>query len=86
MDRCLRSDLGRDRVGRDLLRRDLLVDLADLEGAEGLEEAGAVVAARGVRELEQLLGELAVELGRGVREVALDVDELLEVVELYFVF
>ena len=41
----------RDRVRGDLLGGDLLVDLADLERAEGLEEAGAVVRARGVREL-----------------------------------
>merc|ERR1740130_1272413 len=77
-----RSFLGRDRVRGDLLGGDLLVDLAGLERAEGLEEAGAVVRARGVRELEHLLRELAVELGGSVGEVRLDVDELLEVVEL----
>ena len=58
------------------------VDLAELERREGLEEARAVVGAGGVGELEHLLGELAVELGARVREVRLDVDELLQVVEL----
>ena len=47
---------------RQLDLRDFLVDLTDLESAESLEEAGAVIRARGVGELEHLLGELAVEL------------------------
>ena len=45
---------------------ELLVDLADLEGAQGLHEAGAVVRARRVLVLDDLLGQLAVELGARV--------------------
>merc|ERR1719171_2349073 len=58
--RCLRLH-GRalGHLDVDLLAREVLVHLADLERRERLEEAGAVV-----------------------REVRLDVDELLEVVEL----
>ena len=59
----------------------LLVELADGEGGEGLHEAGAVVGAGGVSEGKHGLGELAVELGGGVGELGLDVDELLDVVE-----
>ena len=55
--------------------------LPDLECCECLEESGAIVAPRCVGKFEHLLGELAVELRSGVREVTLDVDELLEVVE-----
>merc|ERR1719258_207607 len=66
----------------DLDARELLVELADLEGRKRLEESGAVVRARRVAHLDHLLRELAVELRRRVREGGLDVDELLEVVEL----
>ena len=66
----------------DLSLSNALVELAHLEAAEGLEEAGAVVGARAVLVLEHLLGDLAIELGGGVGEVGLDVDELLELVEL----
>ena len=45
---------------------ELLVDLTDLEGAEGLHEAGAVVRAGRVLVLHDLLGQLAVELGARV--------------------
>merc|ERR1711918_80908 len=66
---------------RDLLAGEVLVHLADLERRERLEEARAVVRAGRVGVLEHRLRELAVELGARVGEVALDVDELLEVVE-----
>ena len=59
----------------------LLVELADGEGGKGLHEAGAVVGAGGIGEGEHGLGELTVELGGGVGELGLDVDELLDVVE-----
>ena len=109
--RRLRRDLGR-RLNLDLDARELLVELADLERRERLEEAcaerwsddtaavslarrvddveaarhrlearfprrvrtRAVVRARRVAHLDHLLRELAVELGRRVREVGLDVD------------
>ena len=45
---------------------ELLVDLTDLERAQGLHEAGAVVRAGSVLVLDDLLRELAVELGAGV--------------------
>ena len=71
--RRLRRDLGR-RLNLDLDARELLVELADLEGRKRLEESGAVVRAGAVAHLDHLLRELAVELRRGVREVRLDVD------------
>ena len=51
------------------LRGDLLVDLADLERAQRLHEAGAVVRARRVLVLDDLLGQLPVELGAGVAQL-----------------
>ena len=48
---------------------ELLVDLADLEGAKRLHEAGAVVRAGRVLVLDDLLGELAVELGARVAQL-----------------
>ena len=71
--RRLRRDLGR-RLDLYLDARELLVELADLERRERLEESRAVVRAGAVAHLDHLLRELAVELGRRVREVALDVD------------
>ena len=71
--RRLRRDLGR-RLNLDLDARELLVELADLERRERLEESRAVVRARRVAHLDHLLRELAVELRRRVREVGLDVD------------
>ena len=56
--------------GDDLLLGDALVELAHLEAAEGLEEAGTVVGAGAVLVLEHLLGDLTVELGGGAGEVA----------------
>jgi hypothetical protein len=73
------SSLGRHR--RDLLLDDLLVHLADLESADGLEQARAVGGPGERRVLEHLLRDLAIELGRRLRQVRLDVDELLEFVE-----
>lgn len=61
---------------------DLLVQLSQLEGNESLQEAGSVVGSRGVAELQDVLSQLSVELGSDVAQVALHVDELLEVVEL----
>lgn len=51
-------------------------------GGRGQGRTGAVLAAWEGRVGEHLLGDLSVELGRGVAEVALHVDELLEVVKL----
>lgn len=65
-----------------LLGADLLVQLSDLEADDGLEEARPVVAAGEVGVLQHLLRDLAVELGRDVAQVALHVDELLELVKL----
>ena len=48
---------------------ELLVDLADLEGAKRLHEAGAVVRAGRVLVLDDLLGQLAVELGARVAQL-----------------
>ena len=76
----LRRDLGR-RLNLDLDARELLVELADLERRERLEESGAVVGARRVAHLDHLLRELAVELRRRVREVGLDVDLCVETSE-----
>merc|ERR1712193_84177 len=69
---------------RDLraVRDDLLVGLADLERAQRLEQARAVVRARRVLVLDDLLGPLAVELGARVAQVRLDVDELLELLPM----
>ena len=71
--RRLRRDLGR-RLNLDLDARELLVELADLEGRERLEESGAVVRAGAVAHLDHLLRELAVELRGRVGQVGLDVD------------
>uniref|UniRef100_A0A1J3DGT8 Uncharacterized protein n=2 Tax=Noccaea caerulescens TaxID=107243 RepID=A0A1J3DGT8_NOCCA len=65
-----------------LLLGDALVHLAHLQAHNGLEQAGAVVGAGEGGVLEHLLRDLAVELGRGVGQVALHVDELLQLVEL----
>lgn len=63
--------------GHHLLGRDALVHLAHLERHQRLQQARAVVAAREPAVLEHLLRDLAVELGAGVAQVRLDVDELL---------
>ena len=68
--------------GHNLLLGDALVDLTHLESNKGLEETGTVVGSRERAVLEHLLCDLTVELGRGVAEVALQVDELLHLVEL----
>ena len=78
--RRLRRDLGR-RLNLDLDARELLVELADLERRERLEESGAVVGARGVAHLDHLLRELAVELRGRVGQVGLDVDLCVETSE-----
>ena len=59
----------------------LLIDLTDLEAADGLEKAGSVVGSGECGVLKQLLGDLAVELGAGGTQVALDVDQLLQLVK-----
>lgn len=74
---CLGCDLLLGLVGGSFL----LIQLPNLETRKSLEESRSVVASGSVGELEHLLGELSVELGGGVAEVGLDVDELLEVVE-----
>lgn len=56
---------------------DRLVHLPKLKGDKSLQEPGAVVGTRGVGLLEDVLGQLAVELGSDVRQVRLDVDKLL---------
>mmetsp|Transcript_13714 Transcript_13714/g.23546 ORF Transcript_13714/g.23546 Transcript_13714/m.23546 type:complete len:242 (+) Transcript_13714:448-1173(+) len=61
---------------------ELLVDLADLEAEENLEEAGAIRRSREVLVLENLLCELAVVFRRCVVQMALDVNELLKLVEV----
>ena len=76
----LRRDLGR-RLDLYLDARELLVELADLERRERLEESRAVVRAGAVAHLDHLLRELAVELRRRVREVGLDVDLCVETSE-----
>merc|ERR1719198_95488 len=65
-------------LGRGLL----LVNVTDGEGSESLHQASSVVASRGVGEAEHGLRHLSVELGLGVAEGRLDVDELLKVVEV----
>merc|ERR1719231_528870 len=69
-------------IARLLGGHDRLVRLADLERADGLEEAGAVVRAGRLLVGRHLLGELAVELGARVAQLRLDVDELLDVLDL----
>ena len=59
----------------------LLVEATDGKGGKGLHHSGSVVGSRGISEAEHGLGELSVELGVGVSEDGLNVDELLEVVE-----
>mmetsp|Transcript_4334 Transcript_4334/g.9805 ORF Transcript_4334/g.9805 Transcript_4334/m.9805 type:complete len:407 (+) Transcript_4334:94-1314(+) len=59
-----------------------LVELADLQAHERLEQSRSVVASGEVAVLQHLLRQLAVELARRVAEVRLEVDELLELVEL----
>jgi hypothetical protein len=59
-----------------------LVDLANLEGADGLEETSAVVAAGLASIGEHLLGDLTEELRAGVGEHLLDVDHLVDLLEL----
>mmetsp|Transcript_21319 Transcript_21319/g.56133 ORF Transcript_21319/g.56133 Transcript_21319/m.56133 type:complete len:424 (+) Transcript_21319:199-1470(+) len=69
---CANSRLGREGLER----------LADLEGADGLEEAGAVLRAGRVLVVDNLLGHLAVVLGAGVAQLRLDVDQLVERLDL----
>lgn len=71
----LRQHLG--KLNRYLLVGDPLVHLPKLERHEGLQEPSPVVGAGGVSLLEDVLGQLAVELGADVGQVRLDVDELL---------
>ena len=66
----------------DLLLHELLVHLTDLQADHCLEETSAVLGPREGGVLQHLLGDLAVELGRGVTEVALNIDELLKLVKL----
>merc|ERR1712118_116800 len=56
--------------------------LADLEGADGLEETRAVVRPGRVLVLKDLLAQLAVVIGARVADVRLHVGEVLEVVHL----
>lgn len=72
---ALRQHFG--ELNRYLLVSDPLVYLPKLERHEGLQEPGTVVGAGGVSLLEDVLGQLAVELSADVGQVRLDVDELL---------
>lgn len=80
--RMINLHLGGHRRGILLLRQDALVHTPDLEPADGLEQARAVVASGEVGVLQHLLGDLSVELGGDVAQVGFDVDELVQLVEL----
>lgn len=76
------SSFGSFQWSGSLLGDNLLVEVSDLQPDYGLEEAGSVVAAREIGVLQHLLGDLPVELCGEVAQVALDVDELVQSVEL----
>ncbi|GER30297.1 hypothetical protein STAS_06245 [Striga asiatica] len=60
----------------------LLFDVSDLQPDYGLEKARPIVAAWKIRMLQHLLSNFAIEFGRDVAEVALDVYELVEPIKL----
>ena len=68
--------------GHNLSLSDALIHLSNLEANEGLEKTSSVVGARESAVLEHLLCNFTIELGRGVAEVALHIDELLHLVKL----
>lgn len=60
----------------------LISHLSDLQTDNGLKQACAVSGAWELGVLQHLLSDLSIELGAGVAEVALHIDELLNLVKL----